>query len=245
MLFTQIMIKISRTSVEKYINCQRCCVLEVKYKIRPRSLPFTLNIGIDNLCKNEFDHYREKQEPHPIFLENDIDAVPFQHPDIDEWRNNFKGIRYISEEHQYNFGGAIDDVWKKPNGQLIISDVKTTSKNEFDWEDTYNKYDYAKGYQRQLEMYQWLFKMNGYDVAPEAYIIYYNGKKNEPFFDKKLKFDEYVIKLDCSTDWVEEKVIATANLIRSDEFPKPSSTCENCNYLKKRWELSQKINNER
>ena len=59
------MIKISRTSVEKYINCKRCCVLEVKYKIRPRSLPFTLNIGIDNLCKNEFDHYREKQEPHP------------------------------------------------------------------------------------------------------------------------------------------------------------------------------------
>ena len=127
----------------------------------------------------------------------------------------------------------------------IISDVKTTAKNEFDWEDTYNKYDYAKGYQRQLEMYQWLFKMNGYDVAPEAYIIYYNGKKNEPFFDKKLEFDEYVIKLDCSTDWVEEKVIATANLIRSDEFPKPSNTCENCNYLKKRWELSQKINSEK
>ena len=46
---------------------------------------------------------------------------------------------------------------------------------------------------------QWLFKMNGYDVAPEAYIIYYNGKKNEPFFDKKLEFDEHVIKLNCST----------------------------------------------
>ena len=90
------MIKISRTSVEKYINCQRCCVLEVKYKIRPRSLPFTLNIGIDNLCKNEFDHYRDRQEPHPLFIKNGIDAVPFKHPDIDEWRNNFKGIRYIS-----------------------------------------------------------------------------------------------------------------------------------------------------
>ena len=61
---------------------------------------------------------------------------------------------------------------------------------------------------------------------------------------KKFEFDEHVIKLDCSTDWVEEKVIATANLIRSDEFPKPSNTCENCNYLKKRWELSQKINSE-
>jgi hypothetical protein len=237
------MVKISRYSVEKFINCPRCCVLEVKYKIRQNTIPFTLNIAVDNLCKNEFDHYREKQEPHPLFLEHDIDAVPFKHPDIDDWRNNFRGIRYISEEHQYNFGGAIDDVWQKPNGQLIISDVKTTAKQEFDWDETY-KYPYAKGYQRQLEMYQWLFKMNGYDVAPEAYIIYYNGKKNESSFDRKLEFDEHVIKLDCSTDWVEEKVIETAKTIQSDEFPKPSNTCETCNYLKKRWDLSQKINKD-
>ena len=234
------MVKISRYSVEKFINCPRCCVLEVKYKIRPLSIPFTLNIAVDNLCKNEFDYYREKQEPHPLFLEHGIDAVPFKHPDIDDWRNNFRGIRHISEEHQYNFGGAIDDVWQKPNGQLIISDVKTTAKNEFDWSETY-KYEYAKGYQRQLEMYQWLFKMNGYDVATEAYIIYYNGKKNEPAFGKKLEFDEHVIKLECSTDWVEEKVIETAKLIQSNDFPKPSPTCENCNYLKKRWDLSKKI----
>ena len=238
------MVKISRYSVEKFLNCPRCCVLEVKYKIRPLSLPFTLNMAVDNLCKNEFDYYREKQEPHPMFLEHDIEAVPFKHPDIDRWRNNRQGIRYISEEHQYNFGGAIDDVWQKPNGQLIISDVKATSKNEFDWDKTFNQYDYAKGYQRQLEMYQWLFKMNGFDVASEAYLVYYNGKKHEPSFNKKLKFDEYVIKLECSTDWVEEKVIETAKMIQSDQFPKPSSSCANCNYLKKRWELSQTINNE-
>ncbi len=50
-----------------------------KYKIRPHSLPFTLNSAVDNLCKNEFDHYRAKAEPHPMFVEHDIDAVPFAH----------------------------------------------------------------------------------------------------------------------------------------------------------------------
>ena len=30
-------------------------------------------------------------------------------------------------------------------------------KNNFDWKETWNKYEYPKAYRRQLEMYQWLF----------------------------------------------------------------------------------------
>ena len=45
-------------------------------------------------------------------------------------------------------------------------------------------------------------------------------------------------KLDCSTSWVENKIIDTVHLLRSDVFPKPSLNCEYCNYLKKRWQLS-------
>ena len=89
-----------------------------KHKIYPPSLPFTLNSAVDNLCKNEFDYYRERGEPHPLFLEHGIDAVPFKHPKLDEWRENFKGIRYRDEEHGFNFGEAVDDVWVKPNGEL-------------------------------------------------------------------------------------------------------------------------------
>ena len=90
------LIKLSRSTVEKYISCPRCCVLEKKYKIKPPSLPFTLNIAVDNLCKNEFDYYRKLQEPHPLFIQNKIDAVPFNHEKLDTWRSNFKGIRYKS-----------------------------------------------------------------------------------------------------------------------------------------------------
>ncbi len=234
-------IKLSRSTIEKYITCPRCCVLDKKYQIKPPSLPFTLNIAVDNLCKNEFDHYRKLQNPHPLFIKNNIDAVPFKHENLDIWRSNFKGIRYKSNYHNYDFGGAIDDVWVKKNGDLIIADIKATSKNEFNWSETFNKYDYPKAYKRQLEMYQWLFKKNGFKVAQEAYLIYFNGRKNEEFFQNTLHFDTHVIKLNCSTEWVEEKVIETANLLRSNIFPSPSSKCELCNYLRKRWQLSQKV----
>ena len=49
----------------------------------------------------------------------------------------------MSIEHNYDFGGAVDDIWQK-NGDLIIVDVKATSRNNFDWSETFNKYEYAK-----------------------------------------------------------------------------------------------------
>ena len=145
-------------------------ILMYKYKVRLNTLPFTLNTAVDNLCKNEFDYYREKQEPHPLFLENNIDAVPFKHEEMDKWRNNFQGISYYDSDTDVHFYGAVDDVWVKPNGELILSDVKSTSKNNFDWEETWNKYEYPKGYRRQLEMYQWLFRKNGFKVSDTAYL---------------------------------------------------------------------------
>ena len=53
--------------------------------------------------------------------------------------------------------------------------------------------------------------------------------------------EAFVIKLNCSTFWVEAKIIETVKLLQSNKLPKPSSTCEYCNYLKKRW-LLQKNN---
>tara|TARA_A100001011_G_C14285839_1_gene833681 strand:+ start:1286 stop:1993 length:708 start_codon:yes stop_codon:yes gene_type:complete len=234
------MIKISRYAVEKFLNCKRCFFLEQKYKVRLQNLPFTLNNAVDNLCKNEFDHYRKKQQPHPIFVENNIDAVPFNHPNMDDWRNNRKGINYNDLTNGFHFYGAVDDVWIKPNGELIISDVKATAKREFNWFETY-KYDYAKGYKRQLEMYQWLFRKNGFNVSNEGFLVYFNGLRNEPMFNKKLNFELHLIKLDCSDEWVEETIIKAIKLLKTNGLPTASKTCSTCSYLKDRWKVKQQI----
>ena len=236
------MVKFSRSGVEKFLSCKRCFILQYKHKIRPPSLPFTLNNAVDNLCKNEFDYYRKRKEPHPLFEKHEIDAVPFDHPNMNVWRENFKGIRFISKVHDFDFGGAVDDVWVKPSGQLILSDVKATSKKIFNWEDTWNNYDWPKAYKRQLEMYQWLFRKNGFSVSNKAYLVYYNGLKDEPMFDKTLKFESFLVELNCNDNWVEEAIIHAKNLIETGLMPKGSYKCDTCQYLKKRWNIR---NNQR
>ena len=236
------MIKMSRSAVEQFLNCKRCFVLMYKYKLRLRQLPFTLNSAVDNLCKNEFDYYRKKKIPHPLFKENNIDAVPFLHKDLDKWRNFRQGISFSDVEKGYHFYGAIDDVWIKPNGELILSDVKSTSKKTFDWEDTWKKYEYPKAYKRQLEMYQWLFRKNDFKVSNTAYLIYYNGLKNEAMFNQKLKFELHVVKLDCCDDWVEEEILKAKRMLEEEDLPQGSKFCDTCQYLKKRWHVSQNLN---
>ena len=236
------MLKLSRSAIEQYLNCKRCFILMYKHKVRLNTLPFTLNTAVDNLCKNEFDFYREKQEPHPLFIEHNIEAVPFKHEDMDKWRNNFQGISYFNEETDVHFYGAVDDVWVKKDGELILSDVKSTSKNNFDWDETWKKYEYPKGYKRQLEMYQWLFRKNGFKVSNTAYLVYFNGLKNEPMFNQTLKFDLHLIRLDCNDSWVAKTIIEAKKLFDQDSYPQGSFNCDTCRYLKKRWHVSQNIN---
>ena len=59
---------------------------------------------------------------------------------------------------------------------------------------------------------------NNFQVSKEAYLLYFNGRKNEELFNNQLNFDVHLIRLDCSTSWVEEKIIETVNLLRSDIF---------------------------
>ena len=236
--------KISRSAIEKYIGCARCFYLQYKHRVSPPSIPFTLNSAVDNLCKNEFDYYREREEPHPLFIEHGIDAVPFKHPEMDDWRNWRKGLSYSNEELGYLFYGAVDDIWQKPNGELIVSDVKSTSKNEFNWDETY-KYPYGKGYQRQLEMYQWILRKKGFEVSNTAYLVYYNGLKNEPMFNQELKFELELVTLECNDDWVEEKIIEAVNVLNRDQYPAGKKDCEMCDYLTKRWNIFENYKKEK
>lgn len=232
-------VKLSRYAVEMSIQCQRCFYLHYKHKIRMDSFPFTLNMAVDNLVKNEFDIYRREKKPHPLFKEIGIDAVPFNHPNMDKWRNNFQGAYFDDDEKGYSFGGAVDDLWLQSNGKLIVSDVKATAKTNFNWEETCEKYEYPKAYKRQIEMYQFVFRRLGFEVDDVGFLLYFNGLRNNAFFEHKLLFDHHLIKLNCCDDWVEEAILKARKLLLNDELPPSSDSCDKCNYLKARWNLSK------
>lgn len=166
--------KFSRSALELYMQCPRCFYLDRRLgKGRPPGFPFNLNSAVDALLKKEFDIYRQRGEVHPVVKESGINAIPFQHQDLEKWRNNSHGIRYLHPSTNFLVYGAIDDLWINKAGELIVVDYKATSKLE----DVKLDQEWQDSYRRQAEVYQWLLRKNGFSVSATAYFYYCNGER--------------------------------------------------------------------
>ena len=121
--------KVSRSSIELFVECPCCFYLNNRLGIRrPSGPPFNINKAVDTLLKKEFDIHRTGKTSHPLMIKYGIDAVPFQHELMDQWRENFKGVQYLHEPTNLLITGAVDDIWVNPSGELIVVDYKATSK---------------------------------------------------------------------------------------------------------------------
>lgn len=229
--------KISRSKVDFFSHCKRCFYLDRRHGIaRPSMVPFNLNIAVDNLLKNEFDTYRERQEPHPYIQKLGINAVPFKHEYMDRWRENFKGVSFVYQPTRFHLFGAVDDIWLDLDTQeLIVVDYKATSKAGEVTIET----GWGSAYKRQIEFYQFLLRGEGFKVSDTAYFVYCNGLKNNPFFNERLEFKVSLIPYKGSTCWIEKELYKIYELLNDDKIPLPASDCEHCNYLLRRYKLSQ------
>ncbi len=188
---------------------------------------FTLNNAVDHLMKKEFDIHRAKGPTHPLMKTYGIDAVPFSHPKIDIWRANFTGINYVHPETNLEVFGAVDDIWVTPDKKLHIVDYKATSKmGEIFLEDT----KWHNQYRRQMEIYQWLYRKNGFDVSDKGYFVYVNGRKDKEAFDGKLEFTIKILEHVGKGAWIESVLLAIKKTLDSDEAPAPTPDCEYCTY---------------
>ena len=220
--------KLSRSKIELYIECPRCFYLDRRLGIgRPPGFPFTLNSAVDTLLKKEFDLLRASREPHPLMKKYGIDAVPVQHEKLNEWRENFKGVQYYHKPTNLIITGAIDDLWQNSAGEYLVVDYKSTSKKE---EIVALDQDWQDGYKRQMEIYQWLLRQNGYKVSNTGYFVYCNGKTCMERFDGKLEFDLTLIAYEGSDGWVEETVNEVHKCLNSDQIPPPGEDCDYCAY---------------
>jgi len=221
--------RLSRSKIDLFISCPRCFYIDNKMgTARPRGFPFNLNSAVDTLLKKEFDIHRAANSTHPLMKSYGLDAVPFAHPKMDEWRDALRaGIQYKHEATGMLISGGIDDVWVNPKGELIIADYKATSKEEevnldADWQD---------GYKRQMEIYQWLFRMNGFAVSDTGYFVYANGQTDREAFDGKLEFDIKLIPYTGNTDWIEETILSIKKCLDSEQIPQAHPDCEYCSYI--------------
>ncbi|OGQ06177.1 MAG: hypothetical protein A2W61_01185 [Deltaproteobacteria bacterium RIFCSPLOWO2_01_44_7] len=219
--------KLSRSKLENFLKCPRCFYLDRRLGIpQLRQLPFTLNIAVDHLLKKEFDVYRAKGEPHPLMKANGVNAVPFQHPDLDIWRENFKGIQYHHKPTNLIITGAVDDVWQTPMGKLIIVDYKATSTDkEINLDD-----EWKIAFKRQMEIYQWLFRQSGFKVLNTGYFVYVNASKSRPTFDGHLHFDVHLLPHKGDDSWVEPAILEAKKCLMNNTLPEPHTECEPCAY---------------
>ena len=222
--------KMSRSGIELFIQCPRCFYFDRRIGIsRVPGYPFTLNSAVDHLLKQEFDIHRAKGQPHPLMSFYGIDAIPYSHPDLNIWRANFEGIQYLHKKTNLYITGAIDDVWIYPKGELIVVDYKATSKSD----EVNIDADWQMGYKRQMEVYQWLLRRNGFKVSNTGYFVYCNGKKDERAFDAKLEFDIKVIPYKGNDGWIEGAIGEIKRCLENDAVPPYTEECEWCSYQKK------------
>ena len=223
--------RLSRSKIDLYMKCKRCFYLDRRHGIgQPPSPPFSLNNAVDELLKREFDHYRALRKPHPLLVENGIDAVPFQHDELEVWRDALhKGVAAPLRDTNLLITGGIDDVWVNSRGELIIADYKATSKNE----EVNLDADWQIAYKRQVEIYQWLFQQNGFQVNETAYFVYCNGNKTGDVFNARLDFSIRLLPYRGSTAWIEPALRELHRCLSSDLLPAPTAGCAHCAYREK------------
>lgn len=232
--------KISRSKIELFMQCPRCFWLDGRKKIkRPSGPPFNINKTIDELFKKEFDAHREAGTPHPIMADNQIKAVPYQHADLDKWRYNFTGVTALHKPTNLHIFGAIDDVWVNDDGELIVVDYKATSKNKEVSIDS----DWQISYKRQLEVYQWLLRQNGFQVSDTGYFVYTNARLDVDGFADKLEFQTKLIPYTGSDEWVEPTLGKMKKCLDADDMPPVGDAamggpCDFCEYARQRTELT-------
>jgi len=219
--------RLSRSKIDLYVECPRCFYIDNKLgTARPKGYPFNLNSAVDALLKKEFDIHRGQKEAHPLMLEYGVDAIPFEHKKLDIWRENFKGVDTFHQPTGFTVSGAVDDLWVNPQGEIHIVDYKATSKDgevslDAEWQD---------GYKRQMEIYQWLMRQNGFTVSDTGYFVYANGRTDLEKFDGKLEFEIKIIPYTGKADWIDEKLFEIKSCLDSDVIPPIGEKCDYCPY---------------
>jgi CRISPR/Cas system-associated exonuclease Cas4 (RecB family) len=191
-------------------------------------ISFFFERGGDALLKQEFDFYRANGAKHPLIEKYGVDARPIAHKDLDKWRYTFTGIQFLHEPTNFLVFGAIDDLWQNSKGEYLVVDYKATAKAE---EITELNKAWQISYKRQMEVYQWLLRQNGYNVSNTGYFVYCNGIADAKAFDKKLEFRVNLIPYEGNDSWVEKTIFDIHKCLNSNEIPKANPDCDYCAYI--------------
>ena len=225
---------ISRSKFSNFIDCPRCFYLDRVKGLKEPSMPgWALNSAVDDLLKKEFDKHRKEKSPHPIMKQYGLNFIPYDHPDIDKWRQSLSsGISYLDKETNLIIKGGIDDVWYDlDKEELVVVDYKAQSNKIPVETEAYLEGKYHHGYKRQMDIYVHILRNMDFKVSNTTYFMVCNGEKTNAFFKNRIDFKTVLVPYNSDTSWIPSKIKEMKKTIDKKEIPDYNIECESCVYL--------------
>jgi len=216
-------IKLSRFQLDLFVNCPRCFWLLKRHGIKqPAGYPLALNTAMDGLLKAEFDEYRQRGEPHPILAQHGVQARLFADTaKLQEWRNNFQGLRWTDPDSGHILFGAIDDLLEFPDGSHAVVDYKSSGAREI---------SVYPSYQLQMDVYTFLLQQLGYRPAPKAYFAFFVAVRDDGFRGR-LPFRSALVEVEPRPERVPGLFRQAIEAAQSAVMPASGLECESCRWL--------------
>ena len=225
---------ISRSKFSNFIDCPRCFYLDRVKGLKEPSMPgWALNSAVDDLLKKEFDKHRKEKSPHPIMKQYGLNFIPYDHPDIDKWRQSLSsGISYLDKETNLIIKGGIDDVWYDlDKEELVVVDYKAQSNNTPVETEAYLEGKYHQGYKRQMDIYVHILRNMDFKVSNTTFFMVCNGEKTNAFFKNRIDFKTVLVPYNSDTSWIPSKIKEMKKTLDKKEIPDYNIECESCVYL--------------
>jgi hypothetical protein len=226
--------EVSRSQIQNFLNCPACFWMSRAKGIKFPGMPgFLLNTATDTLLKKDFDKYRELQQPHPFMERHGLGhLVPYKHEDFETWTKSLQlGLRTLHEPTNFLIGGGLDDVWHDPKtDEIFIVDYKSTAGRRNDDLTALQEISlvgaYKETYKRQMDMYQWIMRQNGFNVNKTGYFVYVNGDQHfedgmlEEDIDKaNMKFDVQLLSYEADDSWVNQAILDLKDCLHQKNCP--------------------------
>ena len=231
--------EISRSGIESFIKCPACFWMKIVKGIKFPGMPgFLLNSATDTLLKKDFDRYRNLGKPHPFMERNGLGhLVPYKHDDFETWTKSLQlGLRTNFEEQNLIVGGGLDDVWHNPKtNEIHIVDYKSTAQGKNEEGNALKEINlygaYKEGYKRQMDIYSWIMRRNGFNVSKDCYFVYVNGDQYfeegmllDDYDKAKMMFDVHLIKYVSDDSWVSKTLADLKSCLVQESCPDHSLT---------------------
>ncbi|MEW6722062.1 MAG: PD-(D/E)XK nuclease family protein [Candidatus Micrarchaeota archaeon] len=212
---------LSPSSLSLFSECPRCFWLDIKKKIKRPGGPFpSLPSGMDSVLKRYFESFRAggKMPPELASLKG---VILFSGPELPQWQNNRKGLRWADRRGNV-LRGAVDEILVK-NGMLAVLDFKTRGFPL--------KPDTHEHYQDQVDIYSFLLEKNGRRTEPYAYLLFFHPE--EVRRNGEVAFHKDLVKMDVSPKSAE-RLFRRALRALDGRMPKAAKDCDFCRFVKQR-----------